>query len=85
MHHKNSTRIKYVIKITQECVQSSTSVNTYNTIMLIYLKCLTVEPGVATFFSPHGIDVPRIVIAKLTEQFQVKERCRDGVACVVFL
>ena len=26
------------------------------------------------FFSPHGIDVPRIVIAKLTEQFQVKRK-----------
>ena len=25
-----------------------------------------------SFFSPHGIDVPRIVIAKLTEQFQGK-------------
>ena len=35
MHHKNSTRIKYVIKITQDCVKSSTSVNTYNSIMLI--------------------------------------------------
>ena len=27
-----------------------------------------------TFFSPHGTDVPRIVIAKLTEQFQGKRK-----------
>ena len=27
-----------------------------------------------SFFSPHGIDVPRILIAKLTEQFQVKRK-----------
>ena len=26
------------------------------------------------FFSLHGIDVPRILIAKLTEQFQVKRK-----------
>ena len=26
------------------------------------------------FFSPHGIDVPRILIAKLTEQFQAKRK-----------
>ena len=26
----------------------------------------------SSFFLPHGIDVPRILIAKLTEQFQVK-------------
>ena len=27
-----------------------------------------------SFFSLHGIDVPRIVIAKLTEQFQGKRK-----------
>ena len=27
-----------------------------------------------SFFSPHGIDFPRIVIAKLTEQFQGKRK-----------
>ena len=27
-----------------------------------------------SFFSLHGIDVPRIVLAKLTEQFQVKRK-----------
>ena len=43
------------------------------------------HPYIFLFFSPHGIDVPRILIAKLTEQFQLKERCRDGVACAVFL
>ena len=37
------------------------------------------------FFLQHGIDVPIILIAKLTEQFHVKKRCRDGFACVVFL
>ena len=26
------------------------------------------------FFSRHGIDVPRILIAKLTEQFQAKRK-----------
>ena len=26
------------------------------------------------FFSPHGIDVLRILIAKLTEQFQAKRK-----------
>ena len=26
------------------------------------------------FFSLHGIDVPRILIAKLTEQFQAKRK-----------
>ena len=30
------------------------------------------HPYIFLFFSPHGIDVPRILIAKLTEQFQVK-------------
>ena len=37
------------------------------------------------FFLPHGIDIPRVPIANLTEQFQVKKRCRDGVACIVLL
>ena len=32
------------------------------------------HPYIFFFFSPHGIDVPRIVIAKLTEQFQVKRK-----------
>ena len=27
-----------------------------------------------SFFSPNGIDVPRVLIAKLTEQFQVKRK-----------
>ena len=26
------------------------------------------------FFSPHGTDVPRILIAELTEQFQAKRK-----------
>ena len=32
------------------------------------------HPYIFLFFSPHGIDVPRIVIAKLTEQFQAKRK-----------
>ena len=32
------------------------------------------HPYVFLFFSPHGIGVPRILIAKLTEQFQVKRK-----------
>ena len=43
------------------------------------------HPYIFLFFSPH-VDVPSNLIAKLTEQFQVlHKRCRDGVACVVFL
>ena len=32
------------------------------------------HPYIFPFFSPHGIDFPRIVIAKLTEQFQGKRK-----------
>ena len=40
-----------------------------------YEKTTQTTPSLYTsiFFLPHGIDVPRISIAKLTEQFQVKE------------
>ena len=32
------------------------------------------HPYIFFFFSPHGIDVPRILIAKLTKQFQAKRK-----------
>ena len=35
------------------------------------------------FFSPHGIDVPRILIAKHTEQFQVKRKMYIGMELLV--
>ena len=38
-------------------------------------KRLHKQPNPTSFFlSPNGIDVPRILIAKLTEQFQVKRK-----------
>ena len=37
------------------------------------IKRLHKQPHLS-FFSPHGIDFPRIVIAKLTEQFQGKRK-----------
>ena len=39
------------------------------------IKDYTSNPSLhLSFFSPHGIDVPRILIAKLTEQFQGKRK-----------
>ena len=35
------------------------------------------------FFLPHGIDIPRILIAKLTEQFQVKKKKDVGMGLFV--
>ena len=42
-----------------------------------HLSQHTGNPIPTCFFLLHGIDVPRIPIAKLTEQFQVNKRCRD--------
>ena len=36
-------------------------------------------PSLHFFFLPHGIDVPRILIAKLTEHFQVKKDVGMGL------
>ena len=46
------------------------------------IKRLHKQPHPYIFFSyriPHGIDVPRILIAKLTEQFQVKKDVGMGL------
>ena len=45
------------------------------------IKRLHKQPHPYIFFSYHMA----FQNSKLTEQFQVKKRCRDGVACVVFL
>ena len=56
------------------------------------IKRLHKQPHLYIFFSyriSHGIDVPRILIAKLTEQFQVKKGwgclCSLGWGCLCSL
>ena len=44
------------------------------------IKRLHKQPHPYIFLLPHGIDVPRILIAKLTELFQVKKK--DVGVCV---
>ena len=44
------------------------------------------HPYIFFFFSPHGIDVPRILIAKLTKQFQAKRKMKGwGCLCSLFI
>ena len=53
-----------------------------------YKKTTQATPSLhLSFFSLHGTDVPRIVIAKTHRTISRKKKdvYRDGVACVVFL